>query len=119
MLVEYLKCKIHRATITHTEVDYEGSITIDRKLMDAAGLLPGEKVGVLNYQNRNRFETYVIEGAPGSGTIGLNGPAALLGEVGQNVVVLSYAIMTPQEAASYKPLIVYVDAKNNIKPGPK
>jgi len=115
MFVEYLKCKIHRATITHTEVDYEGSITIDRILMDAAGLLPGEKVAVFNYQNRNRFETYVIEGERGSGTIGLNGPAALMGEVGQRVVILSYAIMTPQEAREHRPSIVYVDARNNIK----
>ena len=114
MLVEYLKSKIHRATITNTELNYEGSITLDSKLMEAAGILKNEKVAVFNFQNGKRLETYVIEGEPGTGVVGLNGPAALLCEVGQQIVVVSYALMNPQEAKQHKPNIVCVNEKNDI-----
>ena len=107
-----LKSKIHRATLTGTELDYEGSIAIDRNLIEAAGFLPGEQVHVLNLSNAQRLITYVIEAPAGSGTMMLNGPAARLGAVGDLVVVLSYAIVDDAEARSLKPTIVHVDAKN-------
>lgn len=107
-----LKSKIHRATLTGTELDYEGSIAIDRNLIEAAGFLPGEQVHVLNLSNAQRLITYVIEAPAGSGTMMLNGPAARLGAVGDLVVVLSYAIVDDAEARTLKPTVVHVDAKN-------
>jgi aspartate 1-decarboxylase len=109
-----LSSKIHRATLTGTELDYEGSIAIDRNLIDAAGLLPGEQVHVLNLSNAQRLITYVIEAPAGSGTMMLNGPAARLGAVGDKVVVLAYAIVDGLEARELKPKIVHVDEKNRI-----
>jgi aspartate 1-decarboxylase len=107
-----LKSKIHRATLTGTELDYEGSIAIDRTLIDAAGLLPGEQVHVLNLSNAQRLVTYVIEAPAGSGTMMLNGPAARLGAVGDKVIVLSYCAVSDEEARQLKPTVVHVDAKN-------
>ena len=107
-----LKCKIHRATLTGTELDYEGSIAIDRKLIEAAGLLPGEQVHVLNVNSGSRLVTYVIEAAAGSGTMMLNGPAARLGIRGDKVVVLAYASFSEEEARAWKPVIVHVDDQN-------
>lgn len=110
-----LKSKIHRAVLTGTELDYEGSIAIDRLLMDAADLLPGEQVHVLNINNGARLVTYVIEAPAGSGTIMLNGAAARLGCKGDLVIILSYASMTDDEAGSYRPKVVKVDAQNRLR----
>ena len=101
------------ATITSAELYYIGSIAIDKKLIKATGLFPGEKVVVLNFDNGNRFETYVIEGKPGE--IGLRGPAARMGKKGQKLIILSYALMTPREQKKFKPKIVFVDDTNRIK----
>jgi aspartate 1-decarboxylase len=107
-----LKSKIHRATLTGTELDYEGSIAVDRKLMQAADLVPGEQVHVLNLANAQRLITYVIEAPEGSGTIMLNGPAARLGAVGDKVVILAYCAATDEEARRLVPKIVHVDPHN-------
>jgi aspartate 1-decarboxylase len=107
-----LRSKIHRATLTGTELEYEGSIAIDRDLLDAAEMLPGEQVQVLNLNNGHRFITYVIQAPAGSGTVLLNGPAARLGTPGDLVIVLSYAAVSEEEARSIKPKVVRVDAKN-------
>lgn len=115
MNVELLKCKIHRATVTDADLNYEGSITIDRNLMDAAGLLQYEKVGVLDISNGARLDTYVIEGERDSGVICLNGAAARLVQPGDLVIIVAYVAMSPEEAAKWKPTIVKVDAKNKIK----
>jgi aspartate 1-decarboxylase len=109
-----LRSKIHRATLTGTELDYEGSIAIDRTLIEAANLLPGEQVHVLNLSNAQRLITYVIEAPAGSGTIMLNGPAARLGHVGDKVVILAYGAFDDQEARNLKPKIVHVDDKNGL-----
>ena len=114
MLVEYLKSKIHGVVITQTELEYQGSITIDSTLMKAANLRPNEKVAVFNFENGNRLETYVIEGEENSGVIGLNGPAALLGKPGQRLVIVSYALLDNREVESHKPAVVMVDRKNKI-----
>lgn len=107
-----LKSKIHPATLTGTELEYEGSIAIDRALMDAADLLPGEQVHVLNVNNGSRLVTYVIEAEAGSGTMMLNGPAARLGLPGDRVIVLSYCGLSSEEAAGFRPKIIKVDAEN-------
>jgi len=109
-----LKSKIHRARVTRCNIDYEGSITIDRDLMEAANLLPYEKVDVLNINNGARFSTYVIEGERGSGEICLNGAAARLVAKGDMVIVLSYCIVPENEAATAIPRLVYVDSTNRI-----
>ena len=109
-----LRSKIHRATLTGTELDYEGSIAIDRNLIEAAGLLPGEQVHVLNLSNAQRLITYVIEAPAGSGTMMLNGPAARLGAVGDKVVILAYAVVDDAEARGFKAKIVHVDEKNRV-----
>lgn len=114
MNVELLKCKIHRATVTDANLNYEGSITIDRALMDAAGLLPFEKVSVLDVNNGSRLDTYVIEGPRNSGTICLNGAAARLVQPGDLVIIVAYASMTTEEAKNWKPTVIRVDADNNI-----
>ncbi|MGO9110037.1 MAG: aspartate 1-decarboxylase [Thermoguttaceae bacterium] len=107
-----LRSKIHRATLTGTDIDYEGSIAVDRLLIDAAGLLPGEQVHVLNVNNGSRLVTYVIEAPAGSGVVLLNGPAARLAVSGDKVVILSYAGMTDEEARAWRPIVVFVDEKN-------
>jgi len=112
MLITICKSKIHRATITFADLDYVGSITIDSDLMKAADLLPFEKVQVANIANGERFETYVIEGEPGSGMIGLNGAAARKGNVGDLVIIIAYGHMDKKEAADFKPAIVHVDSDN-------
>jgi aspartate 1-decarboxylase len=112
-----LRSKIHRAVLTGTELDYEGSIAIDRDLIGAAEMLPGEQVQVLNLNNGQRFVTYVIEAAAGSGTVLLNGPAARLGAVGDVVIVLSYCSVSVEEARSLRPKVVRVDARNRLLPG--
>ena len=115
MLIQFCKSKITHATVTEAELHYEGSITIDATLLKAVGLIPGERVEVLNVNNGNRFDTYVITGKAGSGVICLNGPAARLGVAGDRVIILSYAYMTPEEAKAAKTQIIHVDAKNRIK----
>lgn len=110
-----LRAKIHRATLTGTELDYEGSIAIDRNLIEAADLLPGEQVHVLNLSNAERLITYVIEAPAGSGTIMLNGPAARLGARGDKVVIIAYGTAAnDDEARTLKPTIVHVDDNNRI-----
>lgn len=113
-MIELLKSKIHRATVTDACLDYEGSITIDKQLMQAAGLFPHEKVHVLNVNNGERFETYVIEGKKKSGTICLNGAAARLVQKNDLVIIAAYIAMTPEEAKSWQPKVVKVNAKNRI-----
>jgi aspartate 1-decarboxylase len=109
-----LKSKIHRARVTRCNVDYEGSITIDKDLIEAADLLPYEKVDVLNINNGARFHTYVIEGERGSGEICLNGAAARLVAKGDIVIILSYHVISDDEAATATPRLVYVDSENRI-----
>ena len=107
-----LRSKIHRATITKTLLDYEGSITVDASLLDAAGMLPYERVQVLNVSNGARFETYIIRGEPGGGEIALNGPAARLGQVGDKVIVVSYGVCDGADAVMIEPTIIRVDESN-------
>lgn len=114
MQLELLKSKIHRATVTDANLNYEGSITIARDLMDAAGILPFEKVGVLDVNNGSRLETYVIEGPAKSGMICLNGAAARLVQPGDLVIIVAYASMTPEEAKNWQPTVVHVNEKNEI-----
>ena len=110
-----LKSKLHRARLTGTELDYEGSITIDRALLDAADMLPGEQVHVLNVSNGSRIVTYVIEAPAGSGTVLLNGPAARTGQVGDLVVVISYCELTDAETREHRPRIVLLDEMNRVR----
>ena len=112
MLIEVFKGKIHRATVTGAELDYEGSLAVDPELIAAAGMITGEKVQVVNLNNGNRFETYLIAGSKGE--VCLNGPAARLGLRGDRVIVISYALVTPEEAAELSPRVVQVDAANRI-----
>ncbi|MEM6313986.1 MAG: aspartate 1-decarboxylase [Planctomycetota bacterium] len=112
MLLELLKAKIHRATVTFTDVDYPGSITIDQNLLDAAGMLVNEKVLVADCDNGERFETYVIPGPRGEGTIGVNGAAARLSGIGHKVIILAFVQATPDEAATHESRVVLVDEKN-------
>src|SRR5574341_1340646 len=114
MLIQVCKSKINRATVTEARLDYEGSITIDSKIMGKANLVPFEKVQVVNLNNGERFETYVIEGKANSGTICLNGPAARLGQKKDLVIIISYAGLEPEEAQNHKPKLVYLDSKNRI-----
>ncbi len=113
MQIEVLKSKIHKVTITQAELNYIGSITIDESLMEAANLIENEKVHVLNLNNGERIETYVIKGKRNSGIICLNGPAARKAQVGDIVVILSYAYMSIEEAKKYKPILVFPDTKTN------
>ena len=114
MLGTYLKSKIHRAVVTQAELDYVGSITVDEDLMDACGIIEYEKVQVADVDNGNRLETYVIAGERGSGVICLNGAAARLVNMGDKVIIMSYAQMTPEEFKENPPKVVFVDEENNI-----
>jgi len=113
MLLTILKSKLHRVRVTEANLNYAGSITIDQDLMDAASLLENEKVQVVNINNGERLETYVIKGQRGSGIICLNGPAARKAVVDDLVIVISYAQMTPEEAKEYKPIVIYPDSQTN------
>lgn len=115
MNIEMLKGKIHRATVTQAELNYVGSITIDGALMKAAGILEYEKVQVVDIDNGSRLETYVIEGGENSGVICLNGAAARLVGVGDKVIIMAYCTLTPDEAKTHKPTVVFVDGDNKIK----
>lgn len=112
MTIEMLKGKIHRAVVKQAELDYVGSITVDEDLMDAAGIIEYEKVQIVDVNNGNRFETYVIAGERGSGTVCLNGAAARCVSVGDKVIIMAYAQMTPEEAKSHRPAVVFVDENN-------
>lgn len=114
MLVNMFKSKIHRATVTEANLNYVGSITIDKTLMDAAGILAGEKVQIVNNNNGARLETYVIEGSADSGVICLNGAAARLVQPGDTVIIIAYAWLSQDEAKTMKPQIVFVDEDNRI-----
>ena len=114
MRIEVLKSKIHRVKITQAELHYVGSITIDEALMEAANLIEGEKVQVVNINNGERLETYVIRGERNSGTICLNGPAARKAQVGDVVIVISYASMEFEEAKTFKPTIIFPDPENKL-----
>jgi len=109
-----LKSKIHRARVTQVNIDYEGSITIDKRLMEAADILPYEQVKVLDINNGARFETYAIEAEAGSGEIGIQGAAARLVTVGDTVIILAYCQVEEEEAHNFAPKLVYVDEKNTI-----
>ncbi|MCG9876310.1 MAG: aspartate 1-decarboxylase [Leptospiraceae bacterium] len=114
MLITICKGKIHRATVTEADLNYEGSLTIDMDLVDAAGMIPYEKVQVVNVNNGSRFETYIIEGKRGSGTICLNGACARLGMKGDKVIIITYAqVEESQIPPSYQPKVVHVDDKNS------
>ena len=115
LLVTLCKSKIHRAIVTEAELYYEGSLTVDVELLKASGILSYEKVQVVNVNNGERFETYTIPGEANSGIICLNGPAARLGAVGDEVVIISYAEFDEAEAKNYEPTIVLVDKENKVK----
>jgi len=114
MIIEILKSKIHRATVTQAELSYVGSITIDEDLMDAANIIAYEKVQIVNNNNGERFETYVIKGERGSGIICLNGAAARLVQVGDIIIIMSYAQMDMEAGRNYEPIAVFPDANNKL-----
>ena len=113
MYIQVLKSKIHRVTVTEARLDYIGSITIDEDLLDAAGILPGERVYIVNNNNGARLDTYTIPVPRGEGTICLNGAAARLVQPGDIVIIMSYATMTPEEARSFKPTVIFPDTATN------
>lgn len=115
MLVTMLKGKIHRAVVKQAELNYVGSITVDKELMEAAGIYEYEYVQIVDVENGNRFETYTIAGEPGSGMICLNGAAARQVAVGDHIIIMAYAQMTPEEVSKHKPNVVFVDADNQIQ----
>lgn len=114
MLIEVLKSKLHCVKVTEANLNYMGSITIDEDLMDAAKLLPGEKVQIVNNNNGERFETYVIKGERGSGCICLNGAAARKVVVGDTVIIIAYALLDYEEAKTFKPTVVFPIAENKL-----
>ena len=114
MQIQVLKSKIHRATVTQADLNYIGSVTIDQKLMDAANLIENEKVQIVNTNNGERLETYVIKGKRGSGTICLNGPAARKVEPGDIIIIVSYALMDFEQAKKFKPTIIFPSEKNKL-----
>ena len=114
MMIEVLKSKLHCVTVTQANLNYMGSITIDEDLMDAAGMIAGEKVQIVDNNNGERFETYIIKGERGSGCVCLNGAAARCVKVGDKVIIMAYASLTPQEAATHKPTVLFVDQQNAI-----
>lgn len=114
MFIQVLKSKLHRVKITQAELHYVGSITIDEDLMDAARLIEGEKVQIVNVNNGERLETYVIKGERGSGMICMNGPAARKVQVGDIIIIISYAMMALEEAKQYTPAVVFPDESNKL-----
>jgi aspartate 1-decarboxylase len=114
MLRTMLTAKIHRATVTQADLHYVGSVTVDQDLLDAADLLPGERVAIVDVTNGARLETYVIPGERGSGVIGINGAAARLVHVGDVVILIAYGLMDDREARERQPRVVFVDAENRI-----
>jgi aspartate 1-decarboxylase len=114
MQIEVLQAKIHNVRITQTELNYTGSITIDMNLVDAAGLIPNQKVLIVNNNNGERFETYIIAGERGSGIIGLNGAAARKGQVGDELIIMTFALMTRGEALIHQPKNIFPDRNNQL-----
>jgi len=114
MLIQALKSKIHRVTVTQADLNYIGSSTIDQDLLDAANMIEGEKVQIVNVNNGERIETYTIPGERGSGTICLNGPAARRVAVGDVIIIIGYGFMTMEEAKKYKPYLVFPDTATNL-----
>lgn len=114
MQIQLCKSKIHRVTVTEADLHYEGSITIDENLMDAARIMEYEKVQVVNINNGERLETYVIKGERGSGVICLNGPAARKAQKGDMIIIIAYALMTPEEAKEFKPTLIFPNANNQL-----
>ena len=115
MFLQVLKSKIHRAVVTEANLNYVGSITIDEDLMEASGILEGERVQVVNNNNGARFETYVIRGERGTGVIGLNGAAARQVQIGDILIIMAYAFLTPDEAKTFKATSIFPDASNKVK----
>lgn len=114
MNITLLKAKIHRAVVTQADLDYVGSITIDADLLDESGIMEYEKVEIADIDNGNRFETYTIAGERGSGIICLNGAAARLVNIGDKIIIMAYAQLTPDEARDHKPTVLFVDEDNRI-----
>lgn len=114
MLIEVFKSKIHRVTVTESDLNYIGSITIDEDLIDAAGIIVGERVYIVNVNNGERFDTYVIKGKRKSGEVCLNGPAARKVQKGDIIIIIAYAQMSPEEAANFQPKIVFPNEKTNL-----
>lgn len=115
MILNMLKAKIHNATVTQCDLSYEGSVTIDKKLLDEAGILPHEQVDVLNVNNGERFTTYTFEGEEGSGIIGINGAAARLCQKGDKVIIIAYGQMEQEYARNYHPTVLLMNDNNTIK----
>lgn len=113
MQLQILKSKIHRVTVTQACLDYIGSITIDTELIEAAGIFPGERVFIVDNNNGERFDTYVIPGEAGSGVICVNGAAARRVQPGDVIIIMAYALMTPEEAATFKPKVIFPDTETN------
>lgn len=114
MQIQVLKSKVHRATITEADLNYVGSLTLDEDIMDAANMIEGEKIQIVNVNNGERIETYLIKGKRGSGTVCLNGPAARKGAVGDTIIIISYALMDFEEAKSFHPQIVFPKSGNQL-----
>jgi aspartate 1-decarboxylase len=114
MLIHVLKSKVHRVKVTQAELYYVGSLTLDRDLMDAAGMYPHEKIQVVNVNNGSRFETYLIEGERGSGVVCLNGPTARLAAVGDVVIIMSYALIDQAQASTHQPVVIFPDDNNKL-----
>lgn len=114
MQIEMLASKIHRVHVTEANLNYIGSITVDSALLDAAGILPGQKVSVVNNNNGERLETYAIAGKPNSGVICLNGAAARKAQVGDIIIIIAYASMTPEEARTFEPKVIFPDTATNL-----
>jgi aspartate 1-decarboxylase len=115
MLLNLLKAKIHRAVVTEANLNYEGSITIDKNILEASGIYAHEQVHVVDIENGQRFITYVIEGTPGSGAMCINGAAARLVSPGDRIIVITYCQVTAEEAKSHRPRVVLMDEKNTVK----
>lgn len=116
MLIQVIKSKIHRVTVTQAELNYIGSITIDHELMDASGIVEGERVFIVDINNGERFDTYVIAGEPRSGVICLNGAAARRVLPGDVVIIMAYALVTPEEARTFRPRVIFPDTATNRLP---
>lgn len=114
MYIEVLQAKIHNVRLTQTELNYTGSITIDMDLVDAAGMIPNQKVLIVNNNNGERFETYIIEGERGTGIIGLNGAAARKGQIGDELIIMTFISMSPYEAKNHKPNNLFPDRNNRL-----
>lgn len=114
MLLNMFKGKLHRATVTQADLSYVGSVTIDAKLLEQSGILPGEKVQIVDLNNGERFETYTIKGEAGSGIVCINGAAARLVQVGDKVIIIAYAQMDAEEAKTFQPNVLVLDEKNRI-----